>query len=245
MSNDYFSFKQFTVRQQQCAMKVGTDGCLLGAWAQPTANTQHTNPITILDIGTGTGLIGLMMAQRFPEAQITAVDIDSDAVMQAQENVAASPFSRRITVVEQDITQQLSDIDNSQLLIANHYDIIVSNPPYFIDALTSPDAQRTLARHAGTLTYDVLMQRSAALLNNDGGVSVIIPSECRQRMEQAASLAGLMLSRCCGVKTTERKPARRYLLEFRKQTVSVVDNTEIVIGSPEYQALLQDFYLKI
>ena len=226
-------------------MKVGTDGCLLGAWAQPTANTQHTNPITILDIGTGTGLIGLMMAQRFPEAQITAVDIDADAVMQAQENVAASPFSRRITVVEQDITQQLSDIANSQLLIANHYDIIVSNPPYFIDALTSPDAQRTLARHAGTLTYDVLMQRSAALLNNDGGVSVIIPSECRQRMEQAASLAGLMLSRCCGVKITERKPARRYLLEFRKQTVSVVDNTEIVIGSPEYQALLQDFYLKI
>ena len=102
MSNDYFAFKQFTVRQQRCAMKVGTDGCLVGAWAQGPLNKKHS-PLTILDIGTGTGLIALMMAQRFPEALITAVDVDADAVQQARENVAASPFSSRITVVEQDI----------------------------------------------------------------------------------------------------------------------------------------------
>ena len=244
MSNDYFAFKQFTVRQQRCAMKVGTDGCLVGAWAQGPLNKKHS-PLTILDIGTGTGLIALMMAQRFPEAQITAVDVDADAVQQARENVAASSFSNRITVVEQDIANYSPLTTHHSLLTKHHFDLIVSNPPFFIDALTSPDAQRTLARHAESLTYDVLMQRSADLLSSDGRVSVIIPSECRQQMEQAASLAGLMLSRCCAVKTTERKPPKRFLLEFRKQVANVVDNTEMVIGGPDFRALLQDFYLKM
>ena len=206
VSNDYFQFKQFTVRQQQCAMKVGTDGCLLGAWANCPKSNSHSP--SILDIGTGTGLISLMMAQRFPEAKVTALDISHEAVIQACENVAASPFANRIKVLEEDIANYIPNMERNS-------------------------------------TYEVLMQKSAILLDIDGELSVIVPSECKQQMEQAAAMSGLSLARLCAVKTTVGKPPRRYLLAFRKQSVSVVSNTEIVIGDLEYNALLRDFYLKM
>ena len=131
MANDYFQFKQFTVYQQRCAMKVGTDGTLLGAWAQvPTESAR------ILDIGTGTGLIALMLAQRFPQASVLGIDIDQDAVCQAKENVENSPFASRIKIEHANVM----DYNNEE-----GFDAIVSNPPYFVDALTCPDQQRTIA----------------------------------------------------------------------------------------------------
>ena len=243
VSNDYFQFKQFTVRQQQCAMKVGTDGCLLGAWANCPKSNSHSP--SILDIGTGTGLISLMMAQRFPEAKVTALDISHEAVIQACENVAASPFANRIKVLEEDIANYIPNMERNSLDHSGHFEAIVSNPPYYIDSLACPDEQRTIARHAGSMTYEMLMQKSAILLDIDGELSVIVPSEFKQQMEQAAAMSGLSLARLCAVKTTVGKPPRRYLLAFRKQSVSVVSNTEIVIGDLEYNALLRDFYLKM
>ena len=121
MSNDYFQFRQFVVHQQRCAMKVGTDGTLLGAWA-----AAPSGQCRILDIGTGTGLIALMMAQRYPEAEVTGIDIDEDAVAQADENVRLSPFSERVRIYRQDIVN-FTDIIG--------FDAIVSNPPYFVDSL--------------------------------------------------------------------------------------------------------------
>ena len=244
MSNNYFQFKRFVVRQERCAMKVGTDGTLLGAWARGGQR--------VLDIGTGTGLIALMMAQRCPDAQVTAVDIDADAVRQARENVAESSFAERITVVEGDINTLT--IPNSGNHISHlspliyHFDAIVCNPPYFNDSLTCPDEQRTTARHTTTLTYRELMAAVARLLSDDGEFSVVIPFDCKVRLEAEAALAGLSKTRECSVKTTPRKAPRRFLLAFRKHPVAV-ETTEGVLEtepgqrSDWYHALTNDFYL--
>jgi tRNA1Val (adenine37-N6)-methyltransferase len=233
MSNNYFQFKRFIVRQERCAMKVGTDGCLLGAWANGGQR--------ILDVGTGTGLIALMMAQRFPESHVTGIDIDGEAVCQASENAAASPFADRVSMAAYDFAAMPADA------FSQRFDSIVSNPPYYIDALSSPDPQRTLARHAVSLTYAALMQQAARLLEPGGEVSVVVPAECRQQMESAAALAGLMPTRLGAVRTTERKPVRRYLLAFARGDASQVgvENTEIVIGTSDFVALMRDFYLNL
>ena len=187
MSNDYFQFRQFRVRQQRCAMKVGTDGTLLGAWAQmPMVRGR------ILDIGTGTGLIALMMAQRFPESSVMGIDIDAEAVAQAQENVEESPFAQRITIRQADVLQ-LDDHEK--------YDAIVCNPPYFVNALTCPDKQRTTARHTVSLSYEGLVQTAARLLTAEGLFSVVIPVDSRSDLETAARLNGLFPSRVCMVRT--------------------------------------------
>jgi len=244
MSNSYFQFKRFVVRQERCAMKVGTDGTLLGAWARGGQR--------VLDIGTGTGLIALMMAQRCPDAQVTAVDIDADAVRQARENVAESPFAERITVVEGDINTLT--IPNSGNHISHlspliyHFDAIVCNPPYFNDSLTCPDEQRTTARHTTTLTYCELMAAVARLLSDDGEFSVVIPFDCKARLEAEAALAGLSKTRECSIRTTPRKAPRRFLLAFRKHPVAV-ETTEGVLEtepgqrSDWYHALTNEFYL--
>ena len=230
MSNNYFQFKRFVVRQECCAMKVGTDGTLLGAWARGGQR--------VLDIGTGTGLIALMMAQHCPKALVTAVDIDADAVRQARENVAESPFAERITVVEGDIISHFSP----------HFDAIVCNPPYFNDSLTCPDEQRTTARHTTTLTYRELMAAVARLLSDDGEFSVVIPFDCKACLEAEAALAGLSKTRECSIRTTPRKAPRRFLLAFRKHPVAV-ETTEGVLEtepgqrSDWYHALTNEFYL--
>lgn len=232
MANDYFQFRQFTVHQSLCAMKVGTDGTLLGSWARGGRR--------VLDVGTGTGLMALMLAQRCPEAAVVAIDIDEGAVAQAQANAEASPFARRIEVRQADV-RMLAD--------GKGFDAIVCNPPFFIDALTSPDDRRTLARHACTLTYDELMLAACRLLTADGELSVVVPFDYRCRMERAAALAGLFLSRRCGVKTTPRKPARRYLLAFTRHSVAATEErTEVLevapgVRSAWYSELTKDFYL--
>lgn len=232
MANDYFQFKQFTVNQALCGMKVGTDGTLLGSWARGGTR--------VLDIGTGTGLIALMMAQRFAEAQVLAIDIDDGAVAQAVTNVVASQFVSRIDIRKADVRTLRTD---------SLFDSIVSNPPFFCDALESPDDQRTVARHTRTLSYEELMLSARALLADDGELSVIVPFDYRQRMEAAAALAGLFKWRECAVKTTPRKPPRRYLLAYRKHSCIKPElTTEVIetapgVRSPWYEALTKDFYL--
>lgn len=218
-----FSFKQFTIEQELCAMKVGTDGVLLGAWAHGGSR--------ILDIGTGTGVVALMMAQRFPEARVTAVDIEEGAVLQAQQNVAASPFADRLRVLQERVQ------DHEGI-----YDAVVCNPPFFVDALLAPDKQRSVARHAVTLPYSELMQAAWRLMADDGELSVIVPFDYRRRMEDEATFVGFFPSRMCAVSTTERKPAKRYLLSFRKHPCPC-EQQQLTIGSEAYRQLTQDFYL--
>ena len=231
MANAYFRFKLFTVWQERCAMKVGTDGTLLGAWARGGRR--------VLDIGTGTGLVALMMAQRFPEALVAAIDIDDEAVAQARENVAASPFAGRIGVTCHDARQY----DSAQL-----FDAIVSNPPFFDASLLCSDERRTLARHATALTYAELFAAVRRLLADDGEFSVVVPSECKGRMESEAALAGFFMVRECAVKTTPTKAPRRYLMAFRKHPASLQQEEGIVETAPGqrsawYVELTKDFYL--
>ena len=243
MANDYFQFRQFTVHQALCGMKVGTDGTLLGSWAHGGRR--------VLDVGTGTGLLALMMAQRCPEAEVLAIDIDEGAAAQAQANVQASPFAQRIVVRQTDVRTLASDgrADGQTQEDDGLFDAIVCNPPFFIDALTSPDGQRTLARHACTLTYDELMRAAVRLLAADGELSVVVPFDYCRRMEQAAALAGLFVSRRCAVKTTPRKSPRRYLLAFRLHSVAdVEERTEVLevapgVRSEWYDGLTKDLYL--
>ena len=201
-----FKFKHFSVRQDLCAMKVGTDGVLLGAWAN--------GGDSILDVGTGTGLIALMMAQRYPDAQITAIDIDEGATRQALQNVENAGCQHRIKVLQEKVQAHLG----------------------------APDAQRNMARHADTLPYAELMQSAWRLLKDDGELSVVVPFDYRQRMEDEATFVGFFPSRVCAIKTVVRKPVRRFLLSFRKHPCERVLET-MTMGDDYYQQLTKDFYL--
>ena len=218
-----FRFKRFVIEQDHCAMKVGMDGVLLGAWAKGGKR--------ILDIGTGTGLIALMMAQRYLDSLVTAIDIDEGAYKQATINVENSNFSHQI-IVKQEAVQEHQ----------GQYDSIVSNPPYFINSLNAPDLQRSTARHTDTLSYSELMQSAYRLLTDDGEFSVIVPFDYRKRMEDEATFVGFFPHYVRGVRTVEQKPAKRYLLSFVKHPIER-DDAIITIGDEEYKALTEDFYL--
>ena len=157
MSNSNFCFKQFTINQESCAMKVGTDSVMLGAWANvPDVDGDKIN---ILDIGTGTGILSLMMAQRYENANIVAIDCDKDAIKQAKENFDNSQFADRITTSH----CQIQDFQSLHL-----YDAIICNPPYFVNSLKCKDSSRTVARHTSTLTFAELMSNANRLLNTGG-----------------------------------------------------------------------------
>ena len=224
-----FSFKQFTIEQDLCAMKVGTDGVLLGAWA--------VGGDRVLDVGTGTGVIALMMAQRYPEAHITAIDVDEKAVRQAVENVARAGREDRIEVMRLAVQAMGYDDDYHGV-----FDAVVSNPPFFVDALKAPDVQRSMARHADTLTYAELMEAAWNLLNDEGVLSVIVPFDYLQKMEDEATFRGFFLRRVCAVCTKAGEPARRYLLAFRKRPCRC-QRSEMTIGDETYRLLTKDFYL--
>ncbi|MBP5569665.1 MAG: methyltransferase [Prevotella sp.] len=229
MANDYFKFRQFTVRQDRCAMKVGTDGTLLGAWAR--------GGCSILDIGTGTGLIALMLAQRFPKSRVIGIDIDSEAVEQARDNVAESPF-HNVDIIEADVSDYRDSV----------YEAIVSNPPYFEDSLECPDGQRTMARHTSALSYHNLMESAWQLLADGGELSLVIPFDCKARLESEAALIGFFKSRECAVRTTPKKQPRRYLLAFRKHPVELELSEGVIETAPNvrsawYHELTKDFYL--
>ena len=232
MNGNSFQFKQFTVYQQQCAMKVGTDGTLLGAWAEIPVGISAPS---VLDIGTGTGLVALMIAQRWEKANITAIDIDADAVCQAKENASMSPVAGRIKVVH----SRLQDFDCGE-----KYDAIVCNPPFFVNSLTCPDSKRTLARHTDSLSYEDLMKESSRLLNPNGILSIVIPAEYAKTAENEGLFAGLMLKRLCRIHTKINQPHKRVLMAFTNRALSQpVEQTDLTIGSKEYFLLTDEFYL--
>ncbi|MDO4162886.1 MAG: methyltransferase [Bacteroides sp.] len=235
MPKSFFQFKHFTVWHDRCAMKVGTDGVLLGAWV-PQGNYRR-----ILDVGTGTGLIALMLAQRMPEAKIVGVEIDAAASEQARENVSRTEWADRIEIECCDFRNYQSD---------ETFNLIVSNPPYFIDALKCPAEQRSVARHAGSMNYDLLFRRSASLLHPDGQICIIIPSEIEKNVTDAAWNHHLYPCRRLRVYTKPGKPCRRVLLAFSfKESICAEDalciESEAQQYTAEYIALTRDFYLKM
>ena len=235
MPKPYFTFKQFTIYHDRCAMKVGTDGVLLGAW------TNLKNANRILDVGTGTGLIALMLVQRTRDAKITAIDIDADAVGQAKENVLASPWKDRVEVALQDVCTYVPD---------GLFDIIVSNPPYFVNSLKCPDGQRTTARHTDSLDANRLIGKVTELLAPEGCFSLILPADQTNELLRIAEEYGLYSSRITRVVTRPGLPPKRVLVEFRK-TIRICEETELVVEldrhvySEDYIALTKDFYLKM
>ena len=234
MANPFFKFKKFTVYHDRCAMKVGTDGVLLGAWTDVSSSLQ------ILDIGTGTGLIALMLAQRCPTAQLKAIDIDPEAIAQACENVSSSPWHPNIEPFIQDIRTFAPDLS---------FDTIVSNPPYFIHSLKCPDIQRNTARHTDTLNANELLDKVAKLLTSEGKFSIIIPFEQTNQLIETASCSGLYPSRITHVITRPGLPPKRALMEFRKskgecRTDDLLIELSRHVYSQEYMELTQDFYLK-
>lgn len=236
MSNPYFQFKQFTVWHDQCAMKVGTDGVLLGAWA--SVGGAHR----ILDIGTGTGLVALMLAQRsLPDARIVALEIDEAAAGQARGNVARSPWQERIEVVQADFKKYRS---------LDKFDVIVSNPPYFVDSLACPDRQRASARHNDLLTYDDLLEGVSKLLADDGLFTVVIPSDVADRVKEIASAKKLYASRQLQVITKSGGVPKRTLITFSFSVQECVVEellTELARHqySEEYIALTREYYLNM
>lgn len=237
MANPYFSFKQFTVFHDKCAMKVGTDGVLLGAWAKTdTAKT-------ILDIGTGSGLIALMLAQRNQDARITAIDIDKNAVEQAKENFLQSPFNNRIECY----FSSLQELAESSLL---RYDTIISNPPFFKHSLKSLSESRTLARHTDSLTADELIKLSSRLLSSKGVLSVIYPYEYKQSLLSLATTHNLYASRITNVYPTPQSSPKRILLELNKENIPLIEDDLIIeqlrhTYSDEFTSLVKDFYLNL
>ncbi len=236
MPNTFFRFRRFVVHQERCAMKVGTDGVLIGAWARGGER--------VLDIGTGTGLVALMMAQRYQQARIDAVDIDPECCLQAVENVAGSPFSDRVEVFCSPV-QTFANGDGRNGL----YDAVVSNPPFFDNALKAPDSSRRMARHTDSLPFSELFKAVSLVMAPMGEFSAIIPFDYRPVFEREAAAAGLFLARSCAVKTTPSKRPKRYLLAFRKQPADTVELDEEVLEvspgcrSAWYVQLTSDFYL--
>lgn len=232
---DYFRFKDFSIEQNKASCKVGTDGVLLGAWAD-VANAKR-----ILDVGAGTGLIALMAAQRNPQAKIDAVEIDRQAVEQAYRNIADSPWNARIRLVGGDFLSL--DFDSE-------YDLIVSNPPFFEDSLKSPDERRNKARHSDSLPHSEFVKRAAKLLSDKGIFSLVLPFDAAGKFIREASRADLLLRRRLNVAPYPSKIYNRILLEFSR-TELAIDSNELYIReaadgdyTSAYRSLTRDFYLK-
>ena len=213
-------------------MKVGTDGVLLGAWAQGGRR--------ILDIGSGTGLISLMMAQRFPKAEVVGIDMDADACGQARENVMASPFRDRVEIE----CCRLQDFGASGV-----FDAIVSNPPFFVDSLKNPDSKRTMARHTDSLPFRDLFAGVKRLLSDEGVFSAIVPTEVVEQFIAESCILGFYLIKKCGVKTVERKQPKRFMLSFAKHRISPYEeHVETMMDSQGnrsewYKKITEEFYL--
>lgn len=232
----FFKFKTFTVYHDKCAMKVGTDGVLLGAW------TSVSGKKNILDIGTGSGLIALMLAQR-SEAIIHAIDIDSSAFLQATENVAASVFNERINVHH-------ASLNEFSRQTVGQFDLIVSNPPYFNKSLLSPVHERNLARHNDSLSLDSLIEDSLKLLSPEGEITLILPYDQEDELNRSVEKSDLSFCRKTYIRPTPGADFKRILAAFRRNA-STCQYDDLTIEesrhqyTKEYIALTKDFYLKM
>ena len=240
MRNHSFQFKQFTIWQDKCAMKVGTDGILLGAWVNLTENAQ------ILDIGTGTGLLALILAQRSQTSlhtTIVAVEIDDEAYQQATDNIQKSPWGDRIQTYH-------SSIQNFAINCSQQYDLIISNPPFFENAYKASQASRTLARHSDSLLQTDILEIANQLLKPDGHLAVIYPTDLAHKFLSKAREFDLWCDRQVNIKPTPQGSIKRIALEFSKtqylfRETSLTIEESKHIYTEDYIALVKDFYLNL
>jgi tRNA1Val (adenine37-N6)-methyltransferase len=239
MANPWFRFKQFTVHHDQCAMKVTTDACLFGAWV---ASKMAGNPATrnVLDIGTGTGLLSLMLAQQLPGTHFDAVELDAGAAAQAKANVEQSPFATQIQVIPQDV-----------LLFeaTHHYDLIISNPPFHERQLPSPHGEKNKAHHDATLTLNDLARACSKMLSPNGQVALLLPYYRKDEALKLLQEHGLHPAIVCDVKQSTSHSFFRTMILSGTAHVAQVKQEIIVIKNedqeytPEFVTLLKDYYL--
>jgi len=236
MPSTSFAFKQFSINQDKCAMKVGTDAVLLGAWVFPNGSK------LILDIGTGTGVVALMLAQK-TDAFIDAIDIDTHAFNQASQNVSESKFANQVSVIHSSL-QEYSKIANKK------YNLIVTNPPYFEQSLKSSDEQRSFARHADVLPFEELIEGVIKLLDPKGKFCLILPTLEAEKFRVLAQKKGLFLSKLLRVKSKINKDTdKRHLMqfeftptEFSEKTIAI-ELDERHQYTDDYKQLTKDYYL--
>ncbi|WP_420401967.1 tRNA1(Val) (adenine(37)-N6)-methyltransferase [Flagellimonas sp.] len=233
-----FQFKQFTIHQDRCAMKVGTDGVLLGAWT-----SLETRPDSILDIGAGTGLIALQMAQRSNAEVIDAIELDEDAYEQCVENFEASSWADRLFCYHAGLDELVDEIEDT-------YDLIVSNPPFYSEEVTSGAEARDMARQNTSLPFDELLEGVSRLLSPHGIFSVVIPFKEEKQFVDMAGALGLHPRRSLHVRGNPNAPFKRSLLEFGLgETQLRMEELTIEQGrheyTEEYVALTRAFYLKM
>jgi tRNA1Val (adenine37-N6)-methyltransferase len=233
-----FNFKQFHVNQDRCAMKIGTDGVLLGAWT-PLIN----NPYNVLDIGAGTGILSLMLAQRSNAEQIDAIEIDEDAYEQCVENFEASPWGDKLFCFHAGLDEFVDEPEDE-------YDLIISNPPFYTDDYKSDNTSRDLARFEDALPFEELIEAAALLLSDNGIFSVIIPYKEEERFVSMCKELDLFPLKITRVKGTPTSEIKRSLLAFcRMEQTPLIDELVIEISrhnyTPEYIELTKEFYLKM
>lgn len=234
-----FQFKQFSLEQDQCAMKIGTDGVLLGAWA-PILH----NPFSVLDIGTGTGIIALMLAQRSNAAQIDALEIEENAYEQATDNFENSPWNDRLFCFHAGLDEFMDEPEDE-------YDLIVSNPPFYSEDYKTNNEQRDLARFQDALPFEDLIEAADLLLSENGVLAVIIPFKEEERFLALANEFELYPIQITHVKGTPTTEIKRSLLALSRNNIETPTINELVIEigrheyTPEYIALTKEFYLKM
>lgn len=236
MANQWFCFKKFTVRQDRCAMKVGTDAVILGAW------TPVEGKFRALDIGTGTGILAMMLAQRSDALNILALELDTDAAVQATQNIAGSDFYRRINVLQMDFR-------NYYLQPEKEFDLIICNPPYFINSQRPADEGRSLARHSESLRMKDIFAGSAKLLQENGHLSMIIPADVIDVTIESAKVAGLYPESILNIHPLPGVEPKRVCLLFSfEEKVPLTESLVIEYSvrhnyTEEYQELTREFYL--
>ena len=234
-----FNFKQFSVQQDKCAMKIGTDSVLLGAWC-PIDN----NPFSVLDIGAGTGVLSLMLAQRSHAEQIDALEIDEDAYEQCVENFEASPWSDRLFCFHAGLDEFIEEPEDE-------YDIIISNPPFYSEDYKTDNSQRDLARFQDAMPFEELVEAADLLLSENGIFAVIIPYKEEERFIDLCAEVELFPVKVTRVKGSHTTPIIRSLLAFKRYELSVLTADELVIEinrheyTDDYINLTKDFYLKM
>jgi tRNA1Val (adenine37-N6)-methyltransferase len=234
MPKPLFRFKQFTIRQDRCALKVGTDGVLFGAWVN------YADADRILDIGTGTGVLALIAAQRAPKALIDAVEIDDATAGQAAENAAASPWGDRIRIHRMDVRRMQS---------TEPFDLIICNPPYYAGYSSAADVRVGLAKHSEELLFPELIDAVGRLLSPEGRFAVIIPLNREQEFLLEAQRTGLAPARRCTVRYVAHRPPKRVLLELDRSGRSTNEEELIIEATgpfdytPEYRVLIGDLML--
>jgi tRNA1Val (adenine37-N6)-methyltransferase len=234
MANQYFSFKQFTVHQDACAMKVCTDACIQGAYT-----ARHVAGRTVMDIGTGTGLLSLMLAQQLPATTITAIELDSNAAAQAAANVAASPWANQISVITTDV---------KELPVTEPYDFIITNPPFYEADLKSSNQLRNQAMHATTLNYGSLINVMLDHLAPAGSFSILLPYRPFADFNKIAVDKGFYARELLNVRQSEQHDYFRTIGIFTRGTGDTIQK-EMSIRSADntytaaFTALLKDYYL--